>query len=46
MQDGGWEMPWAAASDRFAEAVGAGYGASYDATVIQGLQKTTLDGYL
>ena len=39
-------MPWAAARDRFAEAVGAGYGASYNATVIQGLQKTTLDGYL
>ena len=39
-------MPWAAARDRFAEAVGAGYGASYDATVIQGLQKTTLDRYL
>ena len=45
-QDGGWEMPWAAARDRFAEAVGAGYRASYGATVIQGLQKTTLDGYL
>ena len=39
-------MPWAAARDRFAEAVGAGYGASYGATVIKGLQKTTLDGYL
>ena len=39
-------MPWAAARDKFAEAVGAGYGASYDATVIQGLQKTNLDGYL
>ena len=39
-------MPWAAAHDRFAEAVGAGYGASYNANVIQGLQKATLDGYL
>ena len=39
-------MPWAAARDRFTEAVGARYGASYDTTIIQGLQKTTLDGYL